>query len=732
MKKIYYQIIIIILIVYFTFGTALSFDNEYTHKELTAKAIDHSQIDNILKNNLGLLNGVHEYFQKRTIIDWLREGSFLEDEPGCRASNHFHNPLKSWTESGMSDQPWFVNWWCSGGEYPPGNIKSNVHWATGYTEPAPAGAKIESGNQWDWDYARENYFIYLTGKDYNGDLVAATQAEREFHFTLSLQALGQVLHLLQDMAVPAHVRNDFKSHLDWAGITINTIFRPTKWFRDRFEYYVQRHIRELLTGSVGGNLDDVSLTKLWDTNAYNGANPGISTTSPNLIGLAEYTNINFASKNTIFAESKPTNDVYYNPYPRKTSTDVQDYINRNKLPETVTGEDNKPDTMFHIKKVGDGEIITNFATPVYLTRDLQNYDERVFYRSFEIDDECANDYAESLIPRAVGYSSALLKYFFRGELEVDAAVPVIIDDYIWGIAFYIKNMTSTEEALEEGGIFHLKHEPTTGSPADGTTAPQSALAYNEKALVYLWFDQPITISDDLATFRDAVCTIAFKGGLGSETEAVIGKVFKLETALNFNEDWYSLAGNYPWDHTTADDNPDNGATINEVLNGVLIKDNIRFADADDQDEKARYNETSLNLMDAVNPNGIPITSSTYIEYKIDDMSIVNKPEATPGYTSDYQVVNLFFNNGLIIELFYDAGISMSATTAYWSFSPGYIIIDNIYKIFQAYSIAIPEPLYLESIYFTQQLLPSPDSPLDTSQHMKVDYFRIIDGKTSSP
>jgi len=138
MKKIYYQIIIIIFIVSLTFGNAFSFDNEKTHRRLTDKAITYTQIDNILKNNLGLQNGVNEYLQNRKIIDWLKQDSFLEDEPPCRASNHFHSPLNSlsWTESGMSNSPWFINWWCSGSEYPPGNIKSNVHWATGYTDQA--------------------------------------------------------------------------------------------------------------------------------------------------------------------------------------------------------------------------------------------------------------------------------------------------------------------------------------------------------------------------------------------------------------------------------------------------------------------------------------------------------------------------------------------------------------------------------------------------------------------
>ncbi|MBU4010373.1 MAG: hypothetical protein KJ882_06365, partial [Proteobacteria bacterium] len=79
MKKIYHIIIITIFIYSLTFGTALSFDNELTHGEITKSAIDNSQLNNILKNNLGILNGVDEYIQNRTILDWLREGSFLED-----------------------------------------------------------------------------------------------------------------------------------------------------------------------------------------------------------------------------------------------------------------------------------------------------------------------------------------------------------------------------------------------------------------------------------------------------------------------------------------------------------------------------------------------------------------------------------------------------------------------------------------------------------------------------
>jgi hypothetical protein len=46
------------------------------------------------------------------------------------------------------------------------------------------------------------------------------------------------MHLLQDMAVPAHVRNDFLSHMIFAGISISW---PINWFLNPFETYVKNN-----------------------------------------------------------------------------------------------------------------------------------------------------------------------------------------------------------------------------------------------------------------------------------------------------------------------------------------------------------------------------------------------------------------------------------------------------------------------------------------------------------
>lgn len=527
MKRLSFSTIILFILVW---GNVSAFDNKTTHRALTKAAIEASEFkaNKYLENNLNLPNGTDTSINNSKISEWLMKGSFLEDVPKCRASNHFHNPLRNWAESGMRDEPWIVDWWCSGGEYPPENIKSAVHWATGYMEPAPDGAKADTGNLWDWDHAREYFYTYLSGKDLQGNPVATTIEQREEYFAKCLQGLGQVLHLLQDIAVPAHVRDDFKSHLDWLGITLQTLFRPSEWIGERFEYYVKKH-QKLIIGSIGGYLPDHSLTKFWDTNDYTGQDP--DSLNSQMIGLAEYTSMNFASKNTIFTEDYSIDHVYYHPYPRKSSTNLQEYIDGNLLPETVIGEDNVPDTSFYIRKIGDGEVLDRFVKPTYFTRDIQqepDYDERIFRRTFRIDDECAREYASKLLPRAVGYSAGLLDYFFRGTLEISIPADqvflmiegIAIPHWITSINARVRNTTPNEPV--GNGILQAVVRYKRGSDEEyrySVSEPitiTSLSATDATEFSFDFADDPIP-----SGIREAYLQVIFKGTLGQEENIAI-------------------------------------------------------------------------------------------------------------------------------------------------------------------------------------------------------------------
>ncbi|HWR59644.1 MAG TPA: hypothetical protein VN328_12225 [Thermodesulfovibrionales bacterium] len=206
-------------------SSSYAFDNKVTHRDITKTAVLSSQasLDQILIDRLGFKNGIGTVINytgidstKGTpfipyslkIIDLLREGSYDEDVPNCRASNHFHNPLKPWNQSGMSDAPNWLHIWCSA--WVP--WYSNIVWATG-----------ETPNTWDWRHTRNAYFLALT---------SLSEQDRNNYYAATFWGLGHELHLLQDVAVPAHVRNDFTGH--WA--IPNTIL---PYSPEKFEAFVK-------------------------------------------------------------------------------------------------------------------------------------------------------------------------------------------------------------------------------------------------------------------------------------------------------------------------------------------------------------------------------------------------------------------------------------------------------------------------------------------------------------
>ncbi|NYT20080.1 MAG: hypothetical protein GKC08_07320, partial [Methanosarcinales archaeon] len=546
MKKL---CLLLIIGIWLVSGNVSAFDDEKTHPYLTGAAVEaiRETIQPYLKDMLKLRSGLEQSIKDKSLKEWLKVGSTDEDDPPCRASNHFHNPLDiSWSIAGMKDEPWFIDLKCSLGEYPPSEINSAVHWATGYTQPAePNVPKMETGNQWDWDHAREYFYAYLTGKNFQEDVVASTQDEREANLADSFKALGHVLHLLQDMAVPAHVRDDFKSHLDWAGITWETKFEPLRWFADKFEYLVAHH-RLWITAGTGAYLTEPTLTNFWDTDNYIGQDP--DSLPLNLIGLAEYTNMNFVSGNTMFTEHYPTDDVYYHPYPREASTDLQAYINGNKPPESVVDSNNVYIKKFYVAKTGDGEHVTHFLTATYMTRYVLttagSYSAE-FNLSLDIDEQCARDHASFLLPRAVGCSAALLDYFFRGTLEItapDRYVYSIIDGSeipheFTSINAKVRNITTHDEPMQDGIIQAVArykkrtdYQPNLSTDPPTEASREEAFSYSVSAPIEIeslssteptefLFD--FTSSPIPAGVTDLYLYVIFKGTLGNEGDTAI-------------------------------------------------------------------------------------------------------------------------------------------------------------------------------------------------------------------
>lgn len=124
-------------------------------------------------------------------VGWIKDGSRCEDVPWQRGNNHFYDPTKK-PAIGLTD-----GWSFNG--------KPSFVWAT-----------VETNGFW-WQHS------YTWLKARNLELNALTnscQAGRATNLAGMLFYLGHVIHLNQDLTVPAHVRNpvdDFAALSDTAG-----------------------------------------------------------------------------------------------------------------------------------------------------------------------------------------------------------------------------------------------------------------------------------------------------------------------------------------------------------------------------------------------------------------------------------------------------------------------------------------------------------------------------------
>lgn len=85
------------------------------HYKINESAVQFSQLDSVLKVQLGVAEGKNTELTKaeetKQIIAWIAYGGEAEDFgwygkydiPRSRAFNHFHDPLKPWNEAGLDD-----------------------------------------------------------------------------------------------------------------------------------------------------------------------------------------------------------------------------------------------------------------------------------------------------------------------------------------------------------------------------------------------------------------------------------------------------------------------------------------------------------------------------------------------------------------------------------------------------------------------------------------------------
>lgn len=429
-----------------------------THELLNQRAAEQStKVGTYLRTHLGLDQGLaHPTVADKTILDLIGSGGILEDAGwffNGRYYNHFHNPLKSWPAAGLHDSILGVN--LTG--------ESSILWAH-----RPAGTQQNRGN-WSWFDVRNAFYGALTG---------TTPSARDGALADTFRGVGQLMHLVEDVSVPAHTRND--AHIR---------YNYEQWARDHQDSLDTNPVRpSLALDTAPAGL--VPIAQLWDTDRYDGTGPLAGTD----IGLAEYANANFLSNDTLFVDDPVDRRSF--PFPSRANTEP--------WTDTVDGRRRE-----YLRKTGPGEPVEHLATLSALDRYV-----RVFFPDFAdhlavgLDDRVYEDQAEKLVPRAVGYAMALLEYFFRVDLEATSTGP--------------DTATITNRGPEPmDGTFELYYDATNGTRA------RVAGASWPLALAVGATSPDLTVTPPTDAAEPGRYTLVFRGRVGGEADAAGGRVVTL-------------------------------------------------------------------------------------------------------------------------------------------------------------------------------------------------------------
>ncbi len=456
--------------------------NEPTHEIINEHAASVSKVDLVMKEQLGLPEGILTRFNGNRALQWIRLGGTLEDAgtPGGNVTGrnryfrHFHDPLLPWDRSGLL---YILT-------LPPRltRFESSVHWAQLENQDSISGF----GN-FSWRDARRYFKTALTDPD-------ATLRERAF--ADAFRAMGQLMHLIVDASVPEHVRGDVHpmgAALDQLGAVGNYEYwvlaqhrrsgTQPGFIRDFLSTPVELDERVLRIPILDSELvARVPIARLFDSDRYTGENP--EATAEARIGIAEIANANFFSE-----------DTHRGEYPHPLLGNLEQYTGI----YSKTGEER-----VYFRKRGAGLPVDPIATECALA-------EPTGIVGLCPDNDVWRETGRHMLPRAVRYSREVLDYFFRGTLDFTIGrsspnqtltITNKSDEAMEGtFTLYADNFSDTR-TLVAGASFNLTLGPGATSGTLDFTPPAEVQAY----------------------------TLVFQGKLGLEEGAVAGKV----------NEWYAV------------------------------------------------------------------------------------------------------------------------------------------------------------------------------------------------
>ena len=511
-----------------------------------------------------------------TLAAWLMLGAIREDDvpfdPGemenspqdeplgtfTRVLNHFYDPYlnRSITAEGVSIRQKAPDWAIRGAEG--SDLRENAFSIAAAREAMWRGLTLKLAPA----------LPYADGPQLNAGFVPSAsiptrEALRTAYWATTFRALGDAVHLLQDMAQPQHTRNDAHAgvfcaagscatgHKSYYEAYVESRVKGSGRFTLRERFFRTRGIDDVEEGvkpkaiAFGGypiprfaRYDDYFSTATGD-NSKSGA------------GLANYSNQGFYSAGT----APFTAGAVQYPSPPASAAGLADRTVAAAEVENAAGDRvNRGALRLLVGPVRDSFDGSKSAPDVPLASEgaFDQFLKPTGSRHITLNHYIYAAQAELLLPRAVAYSAGLIDYFFRGTLEIglpDEGVFAVVDagaglcrDACGFERIKLRLTNSTPQEAMGPGIavavvkFHRNdcyRSDLSGDPGgpnfagDGCRMREEEIVVSDGraiaalpsgatlALAFDFTSQPIPIN---AT--DVTLQVVYRGKLGSEDDAV--------------------------------------------------------------------------------------------------------------------------------------------------------------------------------------------------------------------
>ena len=491
-------------------ASAFAYDPD-THMKMSDKAVIASTIntDPTVMSNLGLppyaidptFPGSGSLASPAKISELVQNGA-NEEDGGLRSLHHFFNPL---TGTSVLTPP-------------------NSHspdWAIdGIGDPSSVQFSFKAAREYQWQAVANGLNSY---------------AYRQKQFGLMFETLGHVIHHLQDMAQPQHVRDDL--HCEFIPCALVGKYHPSLY---------ESFTKEEKKLNFSGYAPVYSST---ETTTFNAVRNFWTTTVNNNVGkgISEYTNRGFVSKGTNF-----DNPTFTQPAPGSSTplpTDIATLCAEDvalgyaPCPTVLSGKMTMySSTVTDSYRATGTQSNSRTSTQSIFDQDLNRVGKPPVFSLNRFNFHTAENL---LIPRAVGYSAGLINYFFRGKMQISLpteGVYSLIDGAASGfskIKLALSNQSPTGEDMTGGQVVAVAkfHRNTCYindiSDALNLTGDISCRSKDEEIVVSV--AQPgVVLGPSLTQFTfdfsakpipvnatDLYIQVVYRGKLGNEADAVV-------------------------------------------------------------------------------------------------------------------------------------------------------------------------------------------------------------------